>query len=777
MSQRNDQLMTHTLSRPAWEWVDGHVLGNGDVGAVVWGHPGQISVGLSKHDVNDLRGACAKDGWNATYKDLRQMAIAGHRNFDELLSPPRGAAFKGPFPVSCGRLSLELFRGVQMVGYEQTLDMRTAECRCVCRPTPSAKNWGMAYAPIEVTVYTHAKRNLVAVELRCEMEQRAAWRFDYSPGTELPELPTYSILDGRGIGIAQHNLPESESYAVAISVDGAGSKTTATSLGFTGHVGLGGTAGPARILLGVASGRDADRGATASDVAIRQIETATALSLDELRHPHRHWWETFWSKSEIDYEIEDVARFWCFGVYALASSTRPGKSPPHLQGIWNQYDVPPWHADFHFNTNLQECHWIACPSNHPELQESLVRVLTKDWRESHRAIAAAVYAAPGLAVPLCGDWRGRAIGWGGLSVELGMTAWMAQHLWKQWLFTRDISLLKNDVHPYLAECVEFYRSVLHQREDGLWHVELSHSPEQVAVDKDGRHYFGFGSDPTIDLVFIKALLEAYVDASAILGIDEPLVAEAKAMAERLPEPATMNGVLIDCAVGFFREGDAPGRFPVSHRHPSRLVGIFPGDEIGLHSPPDTLELGRRSFREFLSYGDEGFTGWSMAWQAAIAARLGLADEAEERLSVLGRYFTLAGLLNSHNSVDESYGHPGGALFQLEGSLGAAAAVNEMLLQSSHGFIRVFPGLPERRAASFRKLRVEGALLVSAEKVKEGVLCVEITAEADGEFTRATPWPGKRIKSLTKGSARVIDEDGLRMNVAAGTTVRFTCEKE
>lgn len=766
--------MSHTLARPAWEWVDGHVLGNGDVGAVVWGGPGQVDIGLSKHDVNDLRGACGKHGWNATYKEMRGMAIAGRRDFDKLLSVPRANAFKGPFPVSCGRLSLELFRGVQMVGQEQTLDMRTAECRRVCHPTPSAKNWGMAYAPVEVTTYVHAERNLVAIELRCAMEQHASWTFDYSPGSLLPESPVYSLLAGKNIGIARHDLPESGSYAVALGVEGAGLNAAATALGLGGKLSFGGAAGPARILLSVVSGRDAG----AEDVAVaaaRLLEAAAAIAPDELREPHREWWAAFWDKSEITYENEDIARFWCFGVYALAASSRPGKSPPHLQGIWNQYDVPPWHADFHFNTNLQECHWIACPSNHPELQDALVRALTRDWRRQFRDYAATAYGAPGLAVPLCCDWLGRALGWGPLSVELGMTAWMAQHLWKQWLFTHDRVLLRDDVHPFLGECVEFYRDVLHRREDGLYHVELSHSPEQVARDKGGGHYFVFGSDPTLDLVFIKALFEAYVEASGVLGIDGPLVEAAREIVGHLPEPATLDGVLIDYAVGFFREGDAPGRLPVSHRHPSRLVGIFPGDEIGLHSPSEKLELGRKSFREFLSYGDEGFTGWSVAWQAAIAARLGLAEEAEERLAMLKRHFTLAGLLNSHNSLDDSYGFPGGALFQLEGSLGAAAAVNEMLLQSVHGFVRLFPGVPTNREASFKNLRAEGALLVSAAKDGAGVLFAEFAAEADCEFTLANPWPGKRVKLEERGAVRLIEGDSLSLAVAAGGVLRLASE--
>jgi alpha-L-fucosidase 2 len=536
-----------------------------------------------------------------------------------------------------------------------------------------------------------------------------------------------------------HELPEEQDYAVAVHVAAPESMLIATPLGLSGTVTFGGAQGPATLIMTIASGRDAGED-TAAACAVALVDDARTLGADALRAAHRAWWQSFWAQSAVYYDDPALNQAWVMGLYALASSTRPHTSPPNLQGLWNQYDIPPWHTDYHFNVNMQESLWAACSANHPELQESFVRCLATDWRDEFRRFAEEQFAAPGLAIPFCTDWRGRAIGGWPLGVELCPTAWAAQHLWWQWRFTGDLALLRDTVYPFLEESCAFYRHLLVRGADGDYHIELSHSPEQVCPREGGGSQLIFGRDPAIDIALVRELFTNAATASDALGLDASVAEEYRAVAQALPPLPTHQGVLVDYATAFFPWGDAPGMFPWSHRHPSRLVPIFPCEEIGLHSPAEQLQLGRDSFHEFRSYGTMDSTGWSLVFQACIAARLGLAVEAEEALRVTCERFLLGGLLSSHNDLQGAHG----PLFQIEALLGFPAAMNEMLLQAVGGVLRVFPALPAGRRAAFTQLRAPGGVLVSAAHDGTGVTALQLRCEQAQVIQLLNPYPGEMV---------------------------------
>jgi hypothetical protein len=754
-----DELVLHTITGAALVWTDGHVLGNGDVGAVVWGHAEQLFIGFSKHDVNNLT-AAGPHGvrWKTTWMEARDRSMNGERGFWDNMETLNQGSSRLPCPLPCGRLTLELLRGVQVVGYEQQLSMLDAECRVLASPTSAGWSWGMRFEPIVARVYVHAERNLAVVELSSEIEQRVRWRFDGNPGEGLPQ-PEYSVKDN--IARLDQPLPENEGYSVCIKAGSANFTASAGSEAASGMIEFGGRHGDATVFVTLASRRE---NGNPLELAEQILQEALSEESETLLETHRRWWSDFWRRSAIMYEDEQIARLWYMGLYSLASATRPDKSPPHLQGIWNQYDVPPWHADFHLNTNLQESQWLACPSNHPELQSALVRVLTEDWREELRSHARENIGAPGLAAPRAVDWLGRPLTGCIGGMEMSLTAWIAQHLWQQWRYTRDENLLREKVLPFLKEACEFYRYILVRDEGGTYHIMLSSSPEQVATDSSGQRYGVHGTDPAIDIAFISELFAAYVEGAELVGEASEFVDACRDVRDHLPELPTEEGVLIDLTVGFFHDGDRRGRFKLCHRHPSRLTPIHPCEIIGLHSTHEMLELGRRSFREFRSYGFDGITGWSEAWQINIAARLGLADEAEQYAHNLLEHFMHKGMLTSHNSTTGRYGMKGGPLFQIEALYGAAAGINEMLLQGTGFVLRLFPAVPKERSAAFENLRAPGAVLVSARKNGTEVTNVRITAEADGEIALANPWPGQNIRIF-----------GEKIGTLTGDVVRWTAK--
>jgi alpha-L-fucosidase 2 len=718
-----------TFSSPALQWIEGHVLGNGDMGAVVWGTPDHLHFGVSKHNVNDLRRNPMREGWGQNYRQLAQKAVDGFRDFDSLTMPRQCRRFAGPHQLRCGDLCLEMFKGSCWDGFSQELDMIGAICKVKAKATINSVNWREP-PDCELSAFVHAKQNILVIKLQSKVEQTAAFSFNPNGSADLP-LPELKVFPLDNSAEIIQNLPHEQAYKMVLRPLSANTDMEVAAGAIHGKIKFGGKSGSAYLALALSANADSLQ------------SMSEELKQDQIRKlysSHRKWWAEFWGKSQITCYDEDIARFWYMGLYALASSTRPDKSPPNLQGIWNLYDTPPWRADFHFNTNIQMSQWIACCSNHPELQEALIKKMTGDWRKYFKDYAGTVFDAKGVALPLCSDWLGRAIGWGPLGLEMSLTAWMAQHLIDQWEFTQDKQLLKDAVFPFLLEACAFYESILHRREDGSFNIELSHSPEQICHDEKGEPYLVFGSNPTIDLVFMRILFNTALDLAELLSYHGKELGKWTEILRNLPDNPTFNGVLIDQETGFFHDGDRPGFFPHSHRHPSRLTGIYPGHEIGLNSSSEKLKLGIDSFKEFRSYGNEGFTGWSLPWQVAIAARLGLADEAESILHELKRNFTLPGMLNSHNNLHEKSFVPNEALFQIEGTIGAAAAVNEMLVQMHDGKIFLFPGIPKGKSASFRKLRLRANLLISSERKGQLITHIELLSQnLDREVRISNPW--------------------------------------
>ncbi len=763
-------MITETSS-PATEWVDGHILGNGDLGVVVWGPPDNPRFGLSKHDVNDLRRNHIVEDSAIGYQELVEKVLEGETGVLHGWGFERSNELSGPHQLACGELSFR-FMGDQWCNFMRTLNMENAESLLKLQRSINSVNWAYQPGDLNIRSYVHAEMNCLVIELECSDKMDAFLKLTANLGMELPQKPVYRLFDDGSCSILQR-LPEKQDCNIMLNIQGGMFEFEAGGAGISGTLSFGGKCGRARVIVTAVSLSDAGN-ADLQD-ASRKLLNEVLQSLKNLDASHRQWWKEFWEKSSVSCGNDDIARLWYMGVYALAASSRPDKSPPNLQGIWNLYNVPPWRCDFHFNTNVQMCQWIACRANHPELEEALIRKITVDWDKELQENASKIFGSAGVAFPVGSDWLGRAIGWGGLSLELCMTAWMAQHLWDHWRYTQDIGILEKSIFPFLKKCCEFYKGILRQRPDGLYHIELSHSPEQVVRDENNERYFGFGTDPAIDLVFLRILYGAVIEAAELLEEPEEDIEEWKYVLSHLPENPLKDGVLIDADKVFFHDGVRSGQFQLSHRHPSRLTPIFPGEEIGLHSPEEILNLGIRSFHEFRSYGDDNFTGWSMAWQAIIAARLGLTAETEQILNDLLKHFTLSGFLNSHNSLTGEYGMRGNRLFQIDGTIGAAAAVNEMLVQYGGGEIRIFPAFPDKYPAAFTNLRVPGGILVSAEKNKSGIQIVKIqnTAPSPADIILVNPWGECAVYIRSESASFSLEGKKLTWKVETGSSYSLT----
>lgn len=690
------------LDAPASAWFEGHVLGNGDTGAVVWGGPEEIRVGLSKYDINYFGPVCGKDGWEGTYPELVRQLHAGKRGFLSRY----GQRTRSSEPFACGMLSIMVPHDGYRPKFVQELDPVQAECRVRLKmPELYRRTLGqMPPPPILMRMRVLADRNVV--EIRLDATERHRVGLLFSPGMfDLPGLgqPEFSV------NLLRRSLPEGLGYAIAFS----GTRLTPSPIGLAGTADFGGDHGTLLLRMAIAVSGGGDPGAMAGELL--------GYNADEADCRHRDFWRRFNDRSGVWLEDKALEEYWRFGIYALGCATSPRTMPPHLQGVWNMSRYAAWCGDFHFNTNLQQALWPCGMANHPELLKSCVRTLLFDWREELRNNAR-LAGLPGLMVPLCADPKGRALCWSLLGMAMGMTAWTALIPLEYLECTGE---WRGEIIEFLRECCEFQLAVLEDGDDGLLHVPLSDSPEQVELRPDGTSWHVLGRDPAIDLTLARILFREF---AKLVPEDDPVGRQAAAALRRLAPLPVHDGALADYAAGFFESGARPGVFPWSHRHPSRLFPIYPGARWlpGLCPP----ELARRSLKEFLSHGKRGFTSFTYAWLAAVHARLGMGKGARRMLQTLFDCFMLPGGLMLHGSRNPRYGLRLLELFQFEVTGGTAAAISEMLLQKYGQEVALFHGCPMKRA-SFRHFAVGEGALVSA-KLESGLITeIEIDFQKPG----------------------------------------------
>jgi hypothetical protein len=700
----------------------GILQGNGTLGAMVWGGGNTLRITLGRADFWDHRGG---KPWTdeMSFANIRRLLEAGdekglRRIFEQAPPPPGQPPRPSILPV--GRLELVFEPGTQLtVG---TLDLASGQIAVGLRSADGREHRALLDMSMdEAALCVELPEGLAAPAIK----RITSW--DYV-GEHLASISIErpAMFDGADLSGWVQKRPADPPLCVGFRKRGR------------------------ELWIGLEYGEDAARSRAATGAV---LDRAAAAGAAGLRRRAAQWWADYWRDvPRLQVPHERLAFLYDYGMYKLAGLTAPAGVAATLQGPWiEEYQMPPWSSDYHFNINVQMCYWPAYRGNRlghlPRLFEMIWSWLPL-LRDHARKF---VGIDDGLMLPHAVDDRCTNMGgfWTG-TIDHGCTAWVAKMMYDYWLYGgADEAFLRDRAYPFMAGAMRVYEAMLEKNRDGSYLLPVSVSPEYR-----GAALNAWGRNASFQLACIHWLAEALLHASEVLKIQPRPV--WRSIQQSLPRACVQDGKIM------LWEGTG---LEESHRHHSHLAGITPFNVIDIDEAA-WRPVVEQSIRHWVRMGMGMWSGWCMSWAAMIHTFVGNADAAELILEIWERVYTNVGHGTLHDCdfpgftlIDGGPGRRGTKdheIMQMDAGMGVAAAILEMMLHTRRGIHYLFAGAPARWGdVSFENIRTEGAFLVSASRHNGVVTSLRVKSERGGVFRYLSPWEGT-VRQVTMSAGEVVE---------------------
>ena len=731
------------FSRLAKSWDEGIPLGDGMVGALLWQKDGRLRLSLDRADLWDLRPMqnLEKPQWKYSWVK-EKWAENDYKPVQEMFDVPYDAN-PAPSKIPGGALEFD----VSKLGETESVELQLKDALCIVK-------W----------------KNGTSLKTFVDAGSPVGWfRFEGVDSEILPQLlaPAYNTegqsdpdnsltgQDLRRLGYPKGEVVK-DGNSMTYNQDGWG--------GFRYHINVrwkkkGNTTEGCWSISSEYPGWE--KQVKASD----QTSSAIKAGFDKKFGSHQDWWHRFWLESDISVPDPVLAKQWHLEMYKLGAATGNGAPPISLQAVWtaDAGKLPPWKGDFHHDLNTQLSYWPTYSSNHLEQEKGFIDWLQKN-RPEFEKYTKSYFGTGGLNVPGVTTLTGQPMG-GWIQYSFGPTvaAWLGHHFYLHWRYTMDREFLEKEAYPWIRDVAVYLNELSVKDSSGIRKLPISSSPE--IFDNSRKAWF-----PTMtnyDLGLVRFTFEKAAELAAELGKTD----EAEKWNKILLEWPAYD---IDSPTGLtYAKGV---KYTESHRHFSHLIAFHPLGLIDKSKGRKDIQIIDSTIKTLEKTGPDWWCGYSWSWLGNIKAWAFDGEGAAEALRIFAQDFCLP---NSFHVNGDQSGTGKSKMtyrpFTLEGNFAFAAGVQEMLIQSHTGIIRIFPAIPKSwKEVGFNKLRTEGAFLVTAH-LKNGLTeNVTVFCERGGELKLADPFEGRKFKcsSLYKVDGKIITVETI-----PGTKIRFNAVSE
>lgn len=692
-------------------WDEGIPLGNGIMGSLIWEKDGKLRLALDRADLWDLRPVKEFESPSYSYRFICDEVRRGDLSNVYALIDDRTRKDCAPTKIPVGAIEIPIARLGKVKSVE--LDVHTAVCTIIWEggtvgkfftsATDKTGHFRLENLPETPSIELQAPRfreDGTDVQNAVEPGTNSLTRLGYKNGK----------ITNHGNSIVYRQKAHGKvAYEVSVQWD------TPTSGTLEGRYCI------------TTQGTWYSEPIQASAL-MKNYTKDFSTSLTE----HTEWWKTYWEKSKLhlpDYTLENQ---WYLEMYKFGAASRKDAPPICLQAVWtaDNGQTPPWRGDFHNDLNTQLSYWPGYSANH--LEESSVFT---DWlwkiKDGGEEFTRRFFGVEGLNIPCIATLEGKPIGgWNQYSHQPTTSGWLVHHFYLQWKYSADNNFLKEQAYPWVKEAARYLDNISVKGSKGMRSLPLSSSPEI----NDNKLNAWFHQTTNYDLANIRLTYMAAAEMADSLGRKEDARHWRKQLAEWPGFAKDSTGLTI--------APDYP--LTVSHRHFSHMLAFHPFGLLDVSQDKETERLIKRSIHHVEELGSAYWCGYTYSWLANMQARVFNGDAAARYLHIFAKAFCSPNSFHLNgDQLQKGYSSFTYRPFTLEGNFACASAIQEMLLQSHTGIIRVFPAIPESwNEASFQDLRAMGAFLVSADYKNGKVHKVTVRSERGGKLKIQNPFTNK-----------------------------------